>query len=633
MSPDRKAKNGKTKLKNIDFSYLSESESVVKEEKFEKQKPKYFEKLKNGKYANFEKKMRKPKFTENSIKESHLANSIHRHLARFSLLFMFICCLGMSLMSFEDMVSNQIASYKKMAKLISIREFNATEIVETIKQGKLELVNMTYYGKVIYEDKYSGDYYNFEDFSLIKEPNVTIFFSIRQYIIFNSILNILKLFFFIGIYFFFIFSISRINKKNLVEPLESLIAVIDNLSKPSIFDPIDLALGNRINMMFLVNRYIKGIENKIKDINYMYNDINMIRHNIIVIQELLLSSMGTLGSKILKQNIGADQKLNMRVEGHKSNNLIGLLEISNVENVVREKDLLTIFNSFASIVHLTIVRYGGYVISTNKNVFMSAWTLPEFVEGESSLINLAFLCLVHTMIKIKIEETILRDKGKLTKSKIEIRFSLTYGECYEGPIGTNTCKIDSAILGPATATCKELLAFSKKFNLNNVISDRVFRSLSTEIKKNCREFDAISFNASIADIHLFTANLFPDSITSKNSQNKLNFKNMKQKTLGKQVKIKKRTLKNQSKLIRDILNKPNFINIFFLNLQNKQFIDTFAEAYANYTSGDWTSSKVLLLNCLKIKEDETVRQIFDRIAEKNFKAPLNWEGVRNVNRY
>ncbi len=215
------------------------------------------------------------------------------------------------------------------------------------------------------------------DTAISHDNAIVIIFSLSNQSNLLALLNIIK-----TLCLCFLVTIATIyferDVKNLVlDPLESMIEIVDKVAK----DPIkarnldNLETGMKSLMTKMNSNTLVNNKKKLKN-EY---EVNLIKSAIMKISALLAIGIGEAGKEIIKENLTSISDLNPMVDGRKKNAIFGFCCIRDfrIVNEVLQEDTVLFLNQIADIVHSCVDFFGG---STNKNIgeaFLMVWRLPD----------------------------------------------------------------------------------------------------------------------------------------------------------------------------------------------------------------------------------------------------------------
>ena len=196
---------------------------------------------------------------------------------------------------------------------------------------------------------------------------------------------------------------------------------------------------------------------------------------------------------------------------------------------VLQTEIMTYVNSIAEIAHSIIDRYGG---STNKNLgdsFVMVWKFPnpkqiarmdkkgKFDSSKVSLQNqviadvsvLSYLKIIAKLNKYRhiVDYNNNEEMSqRVSDYKVKMGFGLHQGWAIEGAIGS-FFKIDASYLSPNVNMAARLMAASKQFGVDLLISGHLRDILSHPIQQVCLEIDTVTVKGSIKPMRLYTVDI------------------------------------------------------------------------------------------------------------------------------
>eukprot|EP01017_Pseudomicrothorax_dubius_P002834 TRINITY_DN10243_c0_g1_i2.p1 TRINITY_DN10243_c0_g1~~TRINITY_DN10243_c0_g1_i2.p1 ORF type:complete len:923 (-),score=216.37 TRINITY_DN10243_c0_g1_i2:139-2907(-) len=467
------------------------------------------------------------------------------------------------------------------------------------------------------------------EYSVNSEGSSAIIYDTRDDSKLNALLNIGKTIFICVVLVATSMSFSNDANKIVIFPLERTIERVKKIAK----NP-------------LISREQEMTVAKEDDKN---SEVVIIEQSIMKIATLLALGFGDAGSNIIATNMARGGDLDPMLPGQRKFAIFGFCDIRQFTDAteILQKDVMVFVNSIAEIVHAAVDRFAG---SANKNIgdaFLLVWKIPETEEERNAdghqglrntrtVRNLADLSLIAFMkIWAQINRSPVlntyRSKPELIKRlpnyRVKMGFGLHIGWAIEGAIGSEF-KIDASYLSPNVNMASRLEAATKQFGVPILISSALYNFFSSTTKEKCRQIDYVTVKGSLQPIGLFTVDMDISKLELK-----------KVKNISKKEKKRKQIHKKKT-LLEKIKNGQTEANVLFsidkdlrkmLDCvgQSEEFRKCFQEAFDHYLTGNWSSCKTMLDQCLNIhNEDHPTKAIHDVLREHDFICPADWPGYR-----
>lgn len=261
----------------------------------------------------------------------------------------------------------------------------------------------------------------------------------------------------------------------------------------------------------------------------------------------------------------------------------------------------------------------------------------EFAVGDVNaqrIADLSVISYLSVIIKINKNPKILkyRENKELNSRfydnfKVNMGFGLHVGWGIEGAIGSEY-KMDASYLSPNVNISARLEAATRQYGVSILISGNLYNYLSNYIKQICRLIDVVTVKGSLETIKLYTIDLNLD-LTPGKEKPLLTVKENRKKNLEKKKRWFKE-LELTGSITKAILNKQSFKELLKLKRPFK-FNASFNAAIKFYIKGDWLNAKYKFSECLSLDpNDGPTKTLMKYMEQKEFKAPFNWAGFREL---
>jgi class 3 adenylate cyclase len=529
-----------------------------------------------------------------------------------------------------------------------INKFTESEIIEKYRTYEFRVYN---YPEKVNELK-NGDYF------------VTAYFDIVDVVGLNFILNILRTIFALLLCLWITFFIFRDTNKLIINPMKQMMQKIKRIQ----FNPVIASKEAEEENLKLEVIIKKNRWRRMQVMEEQRYETSLLSNTLVKSGALLALGFGEAGTEIIINNLKKD-KLNPLIKGSKVICLFGFCDIRFFASATEElrEGVLKFVNDVAEILHFNIDKYGG---SCNKNLgdaFLVLWKFPneeieQFIsydDNSQEMVDiklknhleepkityrceLAILSFVETLIEIKRSKRLSKyskDPGlkkKVPEFEVKMGFGLHMGWAIEGAIGSHH-KIDASYLSPNVNLASRLLAATKQFNVNMLISGQVIEKISEDNAKRLRLIDIVNVKGSKQALKMYTFDLSIEDLSYKESLND-KLKTIDNKGIRKRVivDIRKRINKFQDWIFgKNVSTKGLLINHPEIKRLRRryprEFFETWEKGFENYIKGNWKEaydSFCTTRNMIPKYEDGPSVTLLNYIKRRNLKAPDDWNGVR-----
>ena len=220
-------------------------------------------------------------------------------------------------------------------------------------------------------------------------------------------------------------------------------------------------------------------------------------------------------------------------------------------------------------------------------------------------------------------------KKRIPDFKLNMGFGLHIGYGIEGAVGS-TYKIDASYLSPNVNIAARLETATRQFGLNLLISGPLYKLFSDEMKKICRYIDCVYVKGSEQPLDLYTV----DVNLNLKPQEKKNILIMNNKEKKKRYADKKENFQREIEVYKNVTTLIFQKNSYFELLKTKipnEFYYHWEIAIDFYKKGDFKNAGDKFKKCLELYPDDgPAKTLYKYIENRNFKAPDDWIGVREL---
>ena len=612
---------------------------------------------------------------EKVVKESRISKLISDSLTKKVIILILILLVVFPILSDDFFASNSGVTYELIAQLISAsydlfesqNKILDRNVLYGLFDTKFPALNISYNGTVLYSTnntKYNDShYFRYKEVTTVfsADGQVNIVYSLLKETQLTGLLNIFQTIFVCVMLTGAAILFEHDARQLVLGPLEIMIEIVDNVAK----DPInaknveDLQTG--VKALLNENEEGKNKNNENKNEEEENYEVSVIKAAIIKISALLAISFGEAGGEIIKKNITSGQDLNPRLKGKKKTAIFGFCDIRQFEdlNLALEEKTILLINEIADIVHSSVDKFGG---ATNKNIgesFLNVWKFYNEVpvkdkEGnittqrKDNLLEIdptnpmvaitadsACLAFLRVLMKINKSFNILNYrnneeiKKRIPDFKLNMGFGLHIGYGIEGAVGS-TYKIDASYLSPNVNIAARLETATRQFGLNLLISGPLYKLFSDEMKKICRYIDCVYVKGSEQPLDLYTV----DVNLNLKPQEKKNILIMNNKEKKKRYADKKENFQREIEVYKNVTTLIFQKNSYFELLKTKipnEFYYHWELAIDFYKKGDFKNAGDKFKKCLELYPDDgPAKTLYKYIENRNFKAPDDWIGVREL---
>ena len=385
---------------------------------------------------------------------------------------------------------------------------------------------------------------------------------------------------------------------------------------------------------------------------------------------LLQVGFGEAGSTIIQKNINSDGELDPMVDGKRMLAIFGFCTIRNFQriNEVLGEDTLLFVNEIADLVHSEVHRLGG---AANRNLgdsFLVVWRMPQIIPTEElqnlfeknmenpkdahelegispvqmmavreaqRLANQALSAFIRILCGCKANSGRFQkftNHAKLREAipdfQISMGCGLHLGWAIEGAIGSKY-KIDASYLSPHVNTCARLMAGTKQYNVNLLMSESFASVLSSSARVRCRLVDRAAVKGSTEARRLYTFDINHSMVKKGDLSTR--------KTAGvismQRSDIERRRVEFKATAANSVLADfdRDSLLVALQGSTPKEFRRLYEKGVDAYLEGKWGEAEEQLTSAMRFKPDDGPSQtLLTYMREQGKKAPDDWQGYRTL---
>eukprot|EP00929_Paragymnodinium_shiwhaense_P118406 TRINITY_DN90327_c0_g1_i1.p1 TRINITY_DN90327_c0_g1~~TRINITY_DN90327_c0_g1_i1.p1 ORF type:complete len:1004 (-),score=166.35 TRINITY_DN90327_c0_g1_i1:92-3103(-) len=308
-------------------------------------------------------------------------------------------------------------------------------------------------------------------------------------------------------------------------------------------------------------------------------------------------------------------------------------------------------NQVCEIVHGCADDYHGNPIKNYGDSFLCTWTLAEEHQGkEAKLCDLAVVSLVKVIAAINrsplLEEyrsnPAIRTRTGRPEYQVELGCSLHKGSAVEGCVGSEF-KLDVVYMGPNVNVCKRLQTAACQYGVHIVLSHNMALSCSPQMLRLFRVIDHVKIRGYRKPIRLYTIDLDVSRLEPVDPTPR--------KVIRNRFRLRQFKFVRKNALWADEIGMWSLFETdkSFAQMRStytQEFFQRFATGYRNYEAGQWYVARDMLYTChyqpranpgdpsqMKPQDwprDGPVIKLLQFMRERNFVAPTNWPGYREL---
>lgn len=385
---------------------------------------------------------------------------------------------------------------------------------------------------------------------------------------------------------------------------------------------------------------------------------------------LLQVGFGEAGSTIIQKNINSDGELDPMVDGKRMLAIFGFCTIRNFQriNEVLGEDTLLFVNEIADLVHSEVHRLGG---AANRNLgdsFLLVWRMPQLIPTEElqdllqkhmdnprdaheiedispvqmmavreaqRLANQALSAFIRVLCGIKANSGRFQkfnNHAKLREAipdfQVSMGCGLHLGWAIEGAIGSKY-KIDASYLSPHVNTCARLMAASRQYNVQLLMSESFASVLSSTARHRCRLIDRAAVKGSKEPRRLYTFDINHSMVKKGDLTSR--------KTAGvismQRSDIERRRVEFKATAANSVLAdfERDALLVALRGSTPKEFRRLYEKGVDAYLEGRWQEAEEHLSSAMRFKPDDGPAQtLLTFMARHDNKAPEDWKGYRTL---
>jgi class 3 adenylate cyclase len=316
-------------------------------------------------------------------------------------------------------------------------------------------------------------------------------------------------------------------------------------------------------------------------------------------------------------------------------------------------------------VHGQVDRFSG---ATNKNMgdsFLCVWKFREedielSHEGSlhprsdasemspmNQLADMAVISFIKTIACVKQSSKIEeyrnhRDLQKKMKNfSVNLGVGLHVGWAIEGAIGSHF-KIDASYLSPNVNMASRLEGATKQFGVHMLLSGALYKLLTPVCQKYMRHIDTVVVKGSSEPVALYTCDMDTSRLVPRRGSKDASLINESSQTervkklYKKRVKHRMKRNRFRERVLAHEIEVAEYFKIdgsiqkMCSKQDNYLFRELFRTGLRFYVQGNWPKARQLLEEALAKEQDHPTKCLLDFMEERDFKAPKNWKGYRNL---
>lgn len=372
-------------------------------------------------------------------------------------------------------------------------------------------------------------------------------------------------------------------------------------------------------------------------------ETQLLEETLLKISSLLGLGFGEAGAKIIAQNLGRNQDLDLLLEGTKMLGIFGFCDIRNFTDTteILREDVMLFVNQIAGIVHYTVATCLG---SANKNIgdaFLLVWKFDsdDLLRSPSGLLqspssvkarnrcDLALVSFLKVLVEINTSPAIMSYRkhsgllGRMPGFAVKMGFGLHLGWAIEGAIGSDL-KVDASYLSPHVNLASRLEAATKQYGVPLLASGSLVSCLTPRTAMYCRHIDTVIVKGSIEPERLYTSDLETQNLG----------------ICAEQPYIKVLAVQKRKDLLT-LIESPDFDATQLLDHTKgmsqlrlaftQEFLESFEQGLQLYLQGRWPDARREMERTLELKpNDGPTKALMAVMGECNWQTPTDWPGYR-----
>lgn len=374
-------------------------------------------------------------------------------------------------------------------------------------------------------------------------------------------------------------------------------------------------------------------------------ETQLLEDTLLKISSLLGLGFGEAGARMIAQNLGKNQDLNLLLEGTKMMGIFGFCDIRNFTDTteILREDVMLFVNQIAGIVHYTVATCLGFANKNIGDAFLLVWKFDsdDLVRSPSGLLqrpssikarnrcDLALVSFLKVLVEINTAPSIVsyrKHSGLLRRMPdfaVKMGFGLHLGWAIEGAIGSDL-KVDASYLSPHVNLASRLEAATKQYGVPLLISGSLVSCLNSRTALYCRHIDTVIVKGSIEPERLYTTDLETQNM----------------RVCAEQPYMKVLAVQKRKDLLT-LIESPDFDATQLLDRTKglsqlrlgftQEFLESFEQGLQSYLQGRWPTARREMQRTLELKPgDGPSKALMAAMEEWNWEAPVDWPGYRTL---
>lgn len=372
-------------------------------------------------------------------------------------------------------------------------------------------------------------------------------------------------------------------------------------------------------------------------------ETELLEDTLLKISSLLGLGFGEAGARMITQNLGRNQDLDLMLNGIKMLGIFGFCDIRNFTDTteVLREDVMLFVNQIAGIVHYTVTTCLG---SANKNIgdaFLLVWKFEaeDVLRSPSGPLldlnsikarnrcDLALISFLKILVEINTSPNIVsyrKHSGLLERMPgfaVKMGFGLHLGWAIEGAIGSDL-KVDASYLSPHVNMASRLEAATKQYGVPLLVSGSLVSCLNPRIAKYCRHIDTVTVKGSNEPEQLYTSDIETQDLGVWTEQ-----------PYTKVLAVRKRNdlltdMESPDFDATQLLERTKGLSQLRLNFTS-EFLEGFEQGLQHYLQGHWSAARRQMEQTLELRpRDGPAHALMAVMGEWNWQAPADWPGYR-----
>jgi class 3 adenylate cyclase len=372
----------------------------------------------------------------------------------------------------------------------------------------------------------------------------------------------------------------------------------------------------------------------------------ILEKTIIKLGSLLALGFGQAGANIIGQNMGTSHSagVNVMIPGARVECVIGQARIQDfsIATEVLQGKVMTFVNQVAEIVHGIVDSCHGAPNKNNGETFLVVWRIADMGDDipiwRTKVADLSVLAFAKIYGAVHRSVTLADYRGHPgmqqrlgTNFRVNMSFGVHAGWAIEGAVGSEF-KIDASYLSPNVSIASSVEAATSTYNVPILISNEVIQETDPDMAAQCRLIDNVLFRGSALPIKLYSLDLDFMNLSVDAPRMASITWNSRQRFKVRQFLEAEKT-KNCGPDVRCIQMFKRAEDLALMRQPyTAEFMHLFNMGYQNYSEGEWQVARRLLMDTSSMLhgEDGPSAALLHFMSTYGFKAPQNWNGVREI---